>query len=59
MSIRSLISLDHFHNMRRGNKLQLHETEVTFVTASDQSLDIVGEIKCHLKSMDIHGHGNL
>jgi len=52
-SIRSLISLDHFQNMRRGDsKLQLLETEVTCVTASGQSLEIVGEVKVPLK---IHG----
>jgi len=39
--------------MRRGDpKLQLLGTEVTFVTASGQSLEIVGEVKVSLK---IHG----
>ena len=52
-SIRSLISLHHFQNMRRGDpKLQLLETEVTSVTASGQSLQIVCEVKVPLK---IHG----
>ena len=52
-SMRSLISLDHFHSMRRGDpKLQLLETEVTCVTALGQSLEIVGEVKVPLK---IHG----
>jgi len=52
-SIRSLISLDHFQNMRRGDpKLKLLETEVTCVTASGQSLEILDEVKVPLK---IHG----
>jgi len=52
-STRSLISLDHFQSITRGNpKLQLLEIEVICVTASDQSLEIVGEVKVPRK---IHG----
>ena len=52
-SMRSVISLDHFQSMRRGDpKLQLLENEVTCVTASGQSLEIVGEVQVPLK---IHG----
>jgi len=52
-STRSLISLDHFQSISRGNpKLQLLETEVICFTASDQSLKIVGDVKVPLK---IHG----
>ena len=46
----SVISLDHFQSMRRRDpKLQLLQTEVTCVTASGQSLEIVGEVKVPLK----------
>jgi len=52
-SMRSLISMEHFQNMRRGDpKLQLLKTKLTCVTASGQSLEIVGEVKVPLK---IHG----
>ena len=48
--MRSLISLDNFQGMRQGNpKLQELETEVTLVTASGQSLEIIGEVKEPLK----------
>ena len=52
-SMRSVISFGHFQDMRRGDpKLQLLETKLTCVTASGESLDIVGEVKVTLK---IHG----
>jgi len=51
--MRSVISFGHFQDMRRGDpKLQLLETNVTCVTASGESLDIVGEVKVTIK---IHG----
>ena len=52
-SRRSVISFGHFQDMRRGDpKLQLLETKLTCVTASGESLDIVGEVKVKIK---IHG----
>ena len=52
-SMRSVISLDYFQCMRLGDpKLQLLETQLTCVTASGQSLEIVVEVKVPLK---IHG----
>ena len=51
-SMRSVISFEHFQDMRGDRKLQLLETNVTCVTASGESLHIVGEVNVTIK---IHG----
>ena len=52
-SMRSVISFGHSQDMRRGDpKLQLLETNLKCVTASGESLDIVGEVRVTFK---IHG----
>ena len=52
-SMRSVISFGHFQDMRRGDpKSQLLVTKLTCVTASGESLFIVGEVKVTIK---IHG----
>jgi hypothetical protein len=57
-SMRYLIWLDHFQSMRRGDpKLQLLETEVTCVTASGQSLEVVDEVKVPWVFMDMDIYG--
>ena len=49
-SARSLISFDHFQQLSRGDPtLQLGSTWLTCVTASGQSLEIVGQVKVRLK----------
>jgi hypothetical protein len=49
-SARSLISFDHFQQLTQGDpNLHLESTVVTCVTASGQSLEIVGQVEVRLK----------
>jgi hypothetical protein len=52
-SVRSIISLRHFQQLNfKGPQLKLTPTELYCVSASEQSLEIVSEVKVILK---IHG----